>query len=527
MDKIGNDDTKILPDIAKDNRRDGIIGDFESISGKKRRTKNINDQLLSMGDSQTSSFLVPPVNKELKNIAKEELKNDDNIIFILACLTCIFAIADNEQTFQRLPSDESYCLYLRFGILIFSIASILWVVRRYQILLVLKVLRYNVSVNDTLFDSGLYKRMIPEILINCIFSPPGFDYFFDVGMLGYTITYSIDDICTFFALLRLYTLIRLFAHHSVYTQPTAETVCERNGEKASSVFALKCFIQDSPFVGIGVLFVALSLFSAIVMRIAERPDRLYPGAPTPSALYTVADNLWVIFFTTTTVGYGNIYPVTHPGRAICILACIFGNMYLGMLVVAIRQKMDHSDNENLAYAWIYRHYSKENSRKNAVRAIRNACKLYMLGKKWGGNPISKIKPNGEVLVKGKLIKFDLNYLSEQQYLKKCQIYREMKKELQEIFYHKKDARNTGQKDIESIKLIEDTVRVDTSAILKKINPIVTREHLLVNSSTISSQISIEKSLSQVCSNANTIKRSLKNSFKRSMSLIGPNSFHKS
>ena len=63
------------------------------------------------------------------------------------------------------------------------------------------------------------------------------------------------------------------------------------------------------------------------------------------------------------------------------MACIFGNMYLGMLVVAIHQKMNHSDEENLAYAWICRHYMKEDIKKYAARVIQNAVRLYLLSKK--------------------------------------------------------------------------------------------------------------------------------------------------
>ena len=254
--KLNN--TQVHAEEFLNERRPGLVG-LKSFTSQKRVPRHQSIPLFSAEEKYSNSFIVPPVNKYLKNIAKEELKNDDNILAVLASLACAFALTENEETFARVPEEDSYTLYLRCGIAIFSIASIIWVLRRYQILLLLKVLDYKVGVTDTVITSGLYKQMIPEILIMCIISPIGFDYFFEFQTLGYKITYSLDDICTFFTLLRLYTLLRLFGHHSIYTQNTAETICERNGESACATFALKSFIQDSPFLGIGIVFFSLSL----------------------------------------------------------------------------------------------------------------------------------------------------------------------------------------------------------------------------------------------------------------------------
>ena len=500
----------------------------ELIGGRRQAQQGLNafnrvkrvfthklDSKISHDDNRSNSFLVPPMNKYLKKIAAEELKNDDNILAVFASLTSAFALTGNEQNFQQIPENQSYVLYLRCAILMLSIASVVWVIRRYQILLILSVLQYRVSISDTVVSSGLYKPLVLEILLHCVCSPPGFDYFFSLNTLGYTITYSLDDIITFFIVLRLYTLLRLFGHHSAYTQTTAETICERNGESASTVFALKSFIQDSPFIGIGVVFFSLSLFSAVCLRIAERPEKFYPvGGETPSMIQTLADSLWVIYFTTTTVGYGNIYPVTHMGRLTCILACIFGNMYLGMLVVAIHQKMEHSDNENLAYSWIYRRNVKEAARKYAIKAIRSAVKLHLLGKRWGGQVISRIKPNSGVEIEGVRFKFDMYALTQAQYMKKCQIYREMKYNIEIMNQIIKKARSTGQKDVDSIKLIEDTVRVDTSMIYKKIQKMVTSNILLTNSVTISSQINVEKQILEAKNFAQIIRKHLKKSIRK-------------
>ncbi|OMJ65574.1 hypothetical protein SteCoe_37969 [Stentor coeruleus] len=505
---------EILPNDSIETRQIILVGNKDNNSKCNKEPKKSKQNFIMPEDESPGDFVVPQVNKHLKRLVLEELKNDDNILAVLAALSASFALAENEQTFYRIPESQSYTLLLRLGITIFSIASIFLIIRRYQMLLLLEVLKYTVGTKDTLFSTGIYKNMLLEIFINCIISPPGYDYYFEIDTLGYIITYSIDDIITFFILLRLYTILRLFSHHSIYTQSLAERICERYGHSADTTFALKSFMKDSPFTGIIIVFFSISLFSAACMRIAERPETLASDEPVPSKLENLSDNLWVIFYTTTTVGYGNIFPITHVGRLTCIIACIFGNMYLGLLIVAIHQKMEHDDNEHLAYTWICRHYKKSTIENHAKNAIRCAVKLFMLSKKWPRGTISKIKPNTKVKVKSRLFGFDLNYLNEEQFMKKCEIYREMKNNLKTMKDVVRKMRNAGTKEANYIKEIDDTVKIDSSMIFKKIQNMINKETLMINNDTVSSQQSIEKKLSEVKENANNLRKMLRTAIRR-------------
>lgn len=511
--------SKVIPDkLPAENsietRQIVIIGNKDNNFKYDKDPKKKNKDFTMPEDESPGDFIVPQVNKHLKRLVLEELKNDDNIIAVLAALSASFALAENEQTFYRIPENESYTLLLRLGIVIFSIASIFLVVRRYQMLLLLEVLKYTVGTKDTLFSTGIYKYMLLEIFINCIISPPGYDYYFEINTLGYTIIYSIDDIITFFILLRLYTILRLFSHHSIYTQSLAERICDRYGQSADTIFALKSFMKDSPFVGIIIVFFSISLFSAACMRISERPETTVGDTVNSSKLENLSDNLWVVFYTTTTVGYGNIYPITHVGRLTCIIACIFGNMYLGLLIVAIHQKMEHDDNEHLAYTWVCRYYKKSSIESHAKRAIRCAVRLFLLSKKWPRGTISKIKPNTRVQVKDQHFGFDLNYLNEEQYRKKCEIYREMKDNLKTMKDVVRKMRNSGVKEADCIKEVDDTLRVDSSMIFRKIQNMINKETLMINKDTISSQQGIEKKLSEIKNNANNLRKMLRTAIRR-------------
>lgn len=309
----------------------------------------------------------------------------------------------------------------------------------------------------------------------------------------------------------MYLLLRLFGHYSFYTQNKAERICEINGEKASSLFALRSFIEESPYVGIVMMFMILSFYWATLLRLAERGDRIYPdepNQPTISRLVTLADNLWVIFVTTTTIGYGDIYPITHLGRLIAIIACVVGNVYLGMLVVSLRKELELDKEQHLGYCWISRRYIQEEIKKASLSAIRKAFTLYMLNLKWGCPIISPIKPNPRVVYKGIEIPNDQKFLSSSRYNTKFRIYREMKSKLHQMKMLVKKSREIGESDNDIIKSLGDTVSVDFYDIEGKLKSVVNENRLLEMSNNISLQREIENKSNKIRDVSKLMKRKL-------------------
>ena len=421
-------------------------------------------------NSKSTSYSVPKYNPHMMESAKKELRNDDTIIAAINLIVCFLTFLQHNLYFDNNMVSTDFTNYLRLLNLVLSLSSILWIVRRYEIKLIMLVIRYRVSIHDTIFSIGLYKLMLIEILLALLTIPPYLDFTFNVSMLGFTITYSMSTVFTFLSMVKLYVLVRLFGHYTEYTQTKAETICSKHAVTANSFFALKCYVQDSPFLGISMSFFGMSLISALAMKLCEEPQRTLFGQTTPSGslLNSLWDNLWVIFYTTTTIGYGNIYPFTHFGRACCILACILGNMYLGMLVVTIHGRMGHDPGQNLSYAWISRNYIKKDIRKYARIAIRKAATLYLLSKRWGGRCVSPIRPNGLVVCRGVVVRNDMMFLSKTQYLKKVAIYRDLRNNLGNLKDGVSKAREIGQSDFDVIRNFEDVVRVEFPIIIRRV-----------------------------------------------------------
>ena len=429
--------------------------------------------------ARASAYTVPKSNSHMIEASKHELRNDDTILALINTTVFCLSYTQHNIFFESNYKATDICNSLRILALVMSVSSILWFVRRYQIKLILMLIKYRVSTHDTLFSTGLYKPMFLEIFLALLVLPPYVDWSFTVEMLGFEVKYSLSALFMLIAMFKLYVILRLFGHYSEYTQEKSEIICSKHSVTANAYFSLKCYIKESPFVGIGTFFLVMSVFSSVLMKLCEEPGRksVSSGEVSESTLETLWDNLWVIFYTTTTIGYGNLYPYTHTGRAICILACILGNMYLGMLILSINQKMELDEGQNLSYAWISRKNLSKDIKRNARTAIRKAATLFLLSKKWKSRAISRIKPNGIVYCKGLVIRNDLLGLTQSQYLLKLKIYREMKSALDEVKTLSLRSREVGSGETNIIYNFEDAVRIDFPKVVRRIKGIVDRKDI--------------------------------------------------
>lgn len=66
------------------------------------------------------------------------------------------------------------------------------------------------------------------------------------------------------------------------------------------------------------------------------------------------DALWAMFMTETTVGYGEIFPATHPGRFWAGFAAFIAPWLFAGIVFVLFKSLLFRREEFLAYSWIYK-----------------------------------------------------------------------------------------------------------------------------------------------------------------------------
>jgi hypothetical protein len=419
---------------------------------------------------KSSAFAVPDFSPHMMEAAKQELRGDDTIVALLNLIVCGLSFMQHALFFSNNYVSTDFITSIRILILGLSLSSILWVWRRYHVKLIMLLIRYKISAKDSVFSTGLYKPLILEILLALVIIPPYVDNTLEVKELGFTIVYSYSGVLSFFSLVRLYVILRLFGHYSEYTHEKAQAICSKHAVVADTFFAIKCYIQETPFVGIGGSFIIMAAISGLALELSEQPSTVPFGTSSANTSHLVDywDDLWTVLYTTTTIGYGNLYPITHTGRAVCILACILGNMYLGMLVVSMTQKLNLDEGQNLAYAWISRGYIKEKIKIAAKKAVRTAMTMFLLNRRWGGKTICPLKPHGIVNCRGVVVHNDLCCLSKEQYLTKVRLFRQLKSQLEEVSDLNQQARDVGSSETDIIYQFEDVIRIEFPKIIRKI-----------------------------------------------------------
>lgn len=60
----------------------------------------------------------------------------------------------------------------------------------------------------------------------------------------------------------------------------------------------------------------------------------------------LANSMWLIIITMTTVGFGEGYPSTHLGRFIGVIACIIGMLLVSLMVVSLTLSSELTPEEN-------------------------------------------------------------------------------------------------------------------------------------------------------------------------------------
>jgi voltage-gated potassium channel Kch len=109
-------------------------------------------------------------------------------------------------------------------------------------------------------------------------------------------------------------------------------------EKASSKFAVKAYMKKQPYLLVFLSLGASVFIFGLMIRIAERS---YPDSP----IDLIWNSWWLTLVTMTTIGYGDIVPMTTLGRLLAAISCIWGMFLISMFVVALTNKVEIAGEE--------------------------------------------------------------------------------------------------------------------------------------------------------------------------------------
>jgi len=134
--------------------------------------------------------------------------------------------------------------------------------------------------------------------------------------VAYEVVKLIDFITTF---LFLSTIVVLMIHHIARSREVTPTII------LSSI---------NGYLLLGVLSAVLLAISDVVHHFffpLESPAILFPGQSVPQ----LSDYIYFGFVTLTTLGYGDVTPVSHMARSMTMLIAITGQLYMTILIAML------------------------------------------------------------------------------------------------------------------------------------------------------------------------------------------------
>ena len=134
-----------------------------------------------------------------------------------------------------------------------------------------------------------------------------------------------------------------------------------NGFEPDAIFAVKAYMQSQPVKFLTVMIAISIIVFGIIVRNFERP--LGEQAPSTYNFESYINAFWCMILTMTTVGYGDIFPVTHLGRISTIFACIWGTFVVSMIIVTLTDIISLTKAEEQAYESL----SNDNSSLDKLR----------------------------------------------------------------------------------------------------------------------------------------------------------------
>jgi hypothetical protein len=131
------------------------------------------------------------------------------------------------------------------------------------------------------------------------------------------------------------------------------------------MFPFKAKMESSPLIiNIFLFLLALIVFS-YNLRIFER----YFDTVNDYNLSNYLNNLWCVFITMTTVGYGDISPSSFFGRINIIISCMFGVFLVGLMVVSVTSYLNIEGIDSNIYQILLKSEKMEERNKSAYKAI--------------------------------------------------------------------------------------------------------------------------------------------------------------
>ena len=270
-----------------------------------------------------------------------------------------------EDYYNKHRKTSRVCSYISFILSIFLWLSIYYDKILFHILLKgYQEKSYKIIISD---NKQIF-RLISSILFFFL-CPNPFTYGIEINFKNdyYSFEYKIplNSIFTSISIFRIWFIFKLYLVSSFSYSQRSFRIAKINGVKLGLKFPFKANMADSSLKINLILFIICLLIFSYDLRIFER----YFDELNESNLGNYLNDLWFIFITMTTVGYGDISPKSFFGRLISVVTCLFGVFLVGLVVVSVTSYFNLEGIESNIYKILLKSKKMEKRNKSAYKSI--------------------------------------------------------------------------------------------------------------------------------------------------------------
>ena len=193
------------------------------------------------------------------------------------------------------------------------------------------IYKNEVRPNTSYYELGWLRTMIIEFIILSIHCPPTINARIKLSQHNQYIVFNQDQILTTLMQLRVYLLLRLAGKYSRFYSDDVFGLCRKNYIPMTLMFALKCLLKEYPYSLSGLSMLVSILVLGFTLSAYEQPFQYSSGQNWDS----LVTGFWCCIITMSTVGYGDYYPVTHFGRFIAVVAMIWGQFLISLILIGM------------------------------------------------------------------------------------------------------------------------------------------------------------------------------------------------
>lgn len=310
----------------------------------------------------------------VKKIILEHLKKCSTVACWLGLVVAVLVIIDVEVTHRSRKGDEARGGSERLSleeleelnvseitaVVTKSIISLLTLLMCSNVYLTYtSICKFDIARNllpgsATVFNSKLLSYFLSESLLCLLHIPPLVDRYFDIS-------YKLQ----LFVLFRLYVVARYMKEHNQFTRnKTCLFLASVTETELSNMFLFKTFLKKMPFRVIVTAYFLNIFLGAYVIHIIEENN-------------SYLDSTWMVIVTMTTLGYGDVVPVTFFGRFVTGMMSVLGIFLMALLISVIHETLQLSQNEKRILAHIdnAEHYSQR--KIAAAKLIQSYWRFYI------------------------------------------------------------------------------------------------------------------------------------------------------